>query len=103
MLQCPMIAALLLSLLLAQANDFVRFDICYLDLRADPWKFISHPEGHWAKIRADTVGGLTDARLGYSQEVSGIECTRLYTADGTFFVVGSVKQVCQRLGGKDCE
>ncbi len=98
-----MIAALLLSLQLAQAYDFVRFELCYLDLRANPGEFIPHPEGHWAKIRADTVTGFTDARLGYSREVSGIECTRIYAADGTFFVVGSVKQVCAKLVGRNCE
>ena len=103
MLQRRMIFALLMALQLVQAGDYVRFDLCFLDYSKHDWEFRPHPQGHWASIRRGNIEGYTDARLGLSKTTGGIDCSRIYTRGGTFFVIGSPRQICERLGGKECQ
>jgi len=88
--------ALLLIILLAQADDFVTFDVCYLDVNAHPWEFRPHPRGHILSIRPSAVLVVRSPAI----RAGGIHCTRISATHGSSFVIGTPDQIQQALEAK---
>ncbi len=87
--------AFLLIVLLAQ-NDFVTFDICRVDFRANP------PEARHAfdepplDLRPGVVAGFQPLPRHYA----GIKCVRISDGVRMIFVVGSADEIRAKLKGK---
>ncbi len=96
MLQCLMLIALLMLLQVVQANDFVSFDVCYLDFSASPWEFRPHEETRVFYVRPEEILHVTAPTF----PTAGLECVRVCSAHGCRFVVGTPESVIQRLRGK---
>lgn len=95
----PVGAVALLTLI--SSGEFIAFEICKLDPEKE--MFVPFKESWPIKVRASTVTGYTDAQLGVPNKPGEVECTRIYTTGGTFFVIGSVKEVCVKLKDKNCQ
>ena len=87
---------LLLILLLAQANDFVIFEICRVDYSATP------PEARHARgeqpinIRRGAVAGYQ----AIPEHFAGIDCVKISDGARSVFVVGSGDEVAAKLRGR---
>ena len=91
-----MLLALLIAFQIAQvSDDFVRFDVCYLDTRSSPWEFRPHPEGEDFYARANQV--IFVAPVAFN--VEGLDCVRTCSAWGCRYVVGTVASVMETIRG----
>ena len=90
-----MLLAILIAIQVVQANEFVSFDVCYLDLKAHPWEFRPHPKGHAFNIRRNQIVYIETP----SFETAGIDCTRVCAIRNCKFVVGTLASVMEILRG----
>jgi len=102
MLQWRMAWLLLIAVLLAQSGPgvFVRFERCYLDLDVSPPEFRPYNPSRMHNYRDSTFS----VRVGAVQYISdpesgvgGIACTRIGTANGNAFVIGTSEEVRAKL------
>jgi len=83
-----MILALAL-ILLVQADDFVRFDICYLNTKVFPPELQPDPKGGYIFVRKSTVSAIESL----PENWSGIACVKLRDSNQGLFVVGTEDEV----------
>ncbi len=88
-----MLLAILILLQVVQANEFVEFRVCYLDIKAHPWEFRPHPEDQSLYIRKGQI--LTVINV--YPEAAGLPCVRVCAAHGCKFVQGTIASVMKTL------
>ncbi len=99
-----MIAAILIAMSLANAEGFLEFRRCYLDISKWPYEFRPYEQGDVSISRSKTILVKPSAILFLSQpegSIAGIACTRIATGHGASFVVGSLEEVKKRITEAD--
>ncbi len=96
MLQCPMLIALFILLQVVQAHEFVEFEVCFLDTKANPWEFRPHPDHAPFYVRADQIIYVSEVEF----RTGGIDCVRTCSAHGCLFVIGTVASVMETIRGE---
>ena len=89
--------ALFLAVFLAQAVDFVMLKVCYLDMRGSSWESRPDPQGRELFIRSDQVLLIKPM----PPNVVGVACSKICTAHGCQYVVGSIQEIAVLFGGLD--
>ena len=82
--------------LLAQAQNFVTLEVCYLDVKATPWETRPDPKGRELFIRADQVLLIKPMPAG----AVGMECAKICAAHGCQYVIGSVRDIFRIIGAE---
>ncbi len=99
-----MLSAALLALLLAQADDFIAFKRCYLDVMVEPPQFRPYNSRRGPDIGRDTAFSIRRRAVLYISQpeghIAGIPCIRIATASGAAFVQGTMEEVNERLKGE---
>ena len=86
---------LALIVILAQAQNFVTLEVCYMDVRATPWETKLDPQRRKLFVRADQVLLIRPMPAG----VVGVECTKVCAAHGCQYVVGTIEEIVEIIGG----
>lgn len=83
---------LLLIIFLAQANDFVTFEICRVDYMATPWE-ARHAGEEPFSFRPSAITAIQEL----PQSVVGLRCSKICSARHCVFVIGTEQDVREAL------
>lgn len=87
----------------AQADDFVVFKRCYLDISVSPAQFRPFHPSRKNLTGRDSAFSIRPSSILYISQpeghIAGIACVRIATASGAAFVQGTVEEVGERLRG----
>ncbi len=78
----------------ADAPRFASFGLCYLDVHRTPQRLQPDPGGRRRSIAIASITEFSDI----SAQRSGIACAKIITGGRTLFVVGTMPEVCAKLG-----
>lgn len=85
-------SVILAILFLAQADDFVIFEVCKVDYRATPWEARRADENPFS-FRPGAITAIQEL----PQSVVGVRCSKICSSRHCVFVIGTPAEVREKL------